>query len=96
MHVFPAEQVYSHPYVTFHVINPRGELVTSVPIKGIKEPIMMHDFAITQRQVTRHLNFHVYYVRSMRWQCTSVNFYVIDPQEELLRPVPIMGIRSPL
>ncbi|KAG5182090.1 hypothetical protein JKP88DRAFT_349004 [Tribonema minus] len=41
-------QVNALPRVTFHVINPEGKLLRSVAITGIKEPIMMHDFAITK------------------------------------------------
>eukprot|EP00611_Tribonema_gayanum_P022392 TRINITY_DN4482_c0_g1_i2.p1 TRINITY_DN4482_c0_g1~~TRINITY_DN4482_c0_g1_i2.p1 ORF type:complete len:500 (-),score=136.36 TRINITY_DN4482_c0_g1_i2:689-2188(-) len=41
-------QVNAMPRVTFHVISPEGKMLRSVAITGIKEPIMMHDFAITE------------------------------------------------
>lgn len=40
----------TRPYLTFHVADASGNLITSIPV-DVPEPTMMHDFAITENYV---------------------------------------------
>ena len=42
-------KVDAKPYCQFYAVDPSGNVDKSIVISGISKPIMMHDFAITQR-----------------------------------------------
>ena len=44
-------QLMSAPFLSFGVMDKAGTILKDFPIHTIKEPIMMHDFAITQEHV---------------------------------------------
>ena len=39
------------PYLWFTRFNAQGEVVSDIPVPGLRGPIMMHDFALTKRHV---------------------------------------------
>jgi carotenoid cleavage dioxygenase len=46
-----AYSVEQAPYLWFTRINPHGKVVADFPVPGLRGPIMMHDFALTQNHV---------------------------------------------